>query len=240
VNDEFNRDFGVGWAVGGDDIYKSNLDGQYSYNIAMNAPLTTQSPGLGEGVINFNFSRLDAWGTPIVLDAALKAMEAAGQAKIISSPKILTLDNKPAIIKQGFNVPFQVTDENNKPTTEFKDVALILEVEPHVTPDNRVSMKIKANKDELVTRDKNGNWTTSINEAETELLVDNGATVVIGGVSKITDSTGETGFPILKEIPMIGWLFKFETNTKSKRELLIFITPRIVQLEQREMVRAEN
>ncbi len=241
INDSFNREIGMSWGAGGDDIYKGNLNGQYSYHAAMNTQYKAANVLPGQGILDFNFNRLDAWGTPFVLDAALKAMEQEGDGKIISAPKILTLDNKPAMIKQGFNVPYQVVDKNGQPSTSFKDVALTLDVTPHVTPDHRVSMKINASKDELVSQDPNtGEWTTSINNANTELLVEDGETIVIGGVAKSSNTVNESGFPILKDIPMIGWLFKTKTTDNSKRELMIFITPKIVQLDQQSLVKTEN
>ncbi|MCD6584924.1 MAG: type IV pilus secretin PilQ [Desulfobacteraceae bacterium] len=239
VSNNFTRDVGVAWGVSGEDIYRSNMDGQYSYNIAMNTPLLTQEPNQGEGVIDFNFTRLDAWGTPVVLDAALKAMELEGNGKIISSPKILTMNNKKATINQGQEFPYQVV-EDDEVSIEYKKVGLLLDVTPHVTPDRRVSLKLKTTKNEITGFIPTGEPITSINEAETELLVNDGETIVIGGVVKNDVKFTETGFPILKDIPMIGWLFKSKNETNSKQELLIFLTPRIVQLEQRDMVQAEN
>jgi type IV pilus assembly protein PilQ len=239
VSNNFARDVGVAWGVSGEDIYRSNMDGQYSYNIAMNTPLLTQPADVGEGVIDFNFTRLDAWGTPVVLDAALKAMELEGNGKIISSPKILTMNNKKATIMQGQEFPYQVV-EDDEVSIEYKQVGLLLDVTPHVTPDGRVSLEIKTTKNEIAGYIQSGEPITSINEAETELLVNDGETIVIGGVVKNDVKFTETGFPILKDIPMIGWLFKSKNETNTKQELLIFITPRIVQLEQREMVQAEN
>ena len=240
INDTFNRDIGLSWGASGEDIYKGNLDGQYTYHAAMNTQYKAENAQAGEGIIDFNFTRLDAWGTPIVLDAALKAMEQEGQGKIISSPKILTLDNKKATIRQGLRVPYQVVDENGTPSTSFQDVDLSLEVKPIVTPDRRVSMQIKTTKNEIVDFSPLGDPITSTNEATTELLVDDGETIVIGGVVKSDVKNTESGFPILKDIPMIGWLFKTKTTDNSKQELLIFLTPKIVQLQQRELVKTEN
>jgi type IV pilus assembly protein PilQ len=239
VNDDFDREIGVSWGASGEDIYKGNMDGQYSYNIAMNEPIRAEDVSTGQGIIDFNFTRLDAWGTPIVLDAALKALESSGQGKIISSPKILTLDNKKAIIKQGQQFPYQ-TVEDNEVNIEFQDVDLSLEVTPHVTPDRRVALKIKTTKNEIVGFISTGDPIISTNEADTELLVDDGETIVIGGVVKNSMQYTESGFPILQDIPMIGWLFKNKIESNAKSELLIFLTPSIVQLAQREMVRAEN
>ena len=106
-----------------------------------------------------------------------------------------------------------------------------LEVTPHVTPDNRISLTIFITKND-VAGITSGVPSVSTNEAETELLVNDGDTVVIGGIIKSTESSGSNGFPGLNKIPVLGWLFKNNTNSSQNNELLIFITPRIVQLEQ--------
>ena len=117
---------------------------------------------------------------------------------------------------------------------EFKKVDLLLEVTPHVTPDSRVSMSI------FITKNDVDSYYESIpsiatNEAQTELLVNDGDTIVIGGIMKSTKAMGESGFPGLSKIPGLGRLFRLDTKSNRNNELLIFITPRIVQLEQREM-----
>ena len=235
VNDKFAREVGMSWGVSGEDIYRSDLDGQYSYGIALNNEISADPAG----AINFNFTRLDAWGTPMVLDAALKAMESEGTGKIISSPKILTLDNKQALIKQGERIPYQ-TVEDNDVQIEWEDIDLLLNVTPHVTPDKRITMSVKVTKNEITGFIPTGEPRISTNEAETEFLVNDGETIVIGGVVKSNLTFDETGFPLLKDIPMIGWLFKSIKKEDSKKEMLIFLTPTIIQLEQKSIVQVEN
>ena len=245
VNDDFSRELGVEWAVSGDDIYKNNLDGQYSYNLAMNLPGTDTlesraEEGMAGGSLGLSFERLDAWGTPILLDATLRMMEKEGMGKIISAPKILTLDNQTASIRQGQRIPFTVIEDGSV-EVQFEDVDLLLEVTPHITPDKRVSMNIRTTKNEIIGySDFMGYPITSTNEAITVLLVDDGQTIVIGGVTKVTETALVTGFPVLKDIPMIGWLFKTDSSGETSNELLVFLTPKIVQLEQLERVQAEN
>jgi type IV pilus assembly protein PilQ len=234
VNDDFDRDFGISWEASGDDIYNSSLKGEYTYGIAMNAPAPEDAN------LKFNLTRLDAWGTPFVLDAALKAMETKNLGKIISSPQILTLNNKKASIKQGQRVPYQELSEEGVPTTEFEDVDLSLDVTPQITPDNRVSLKVKTTKNEIVGFTSRGEPIIATNESETELLVDNEDTVVIGGIVKTNNIDNESGFPLLKDIPMIGWLFKTSNMQTSKQEVLIFLTPKIIKLEQKQLVQVEN
>jgi len=203
----------------------SSLGGTYGINMAMNFPTTSNAASLG-----FNFVKIA--GTPLLLNAKLQAMESQGDGKIISAPKIVTLDNKEATIKQGLRYPYNKLDTSGNTTTVFEDVDLELKVKPHVTPDNRISMVIKIKKRDLGNI-ISGQQSFTTKEAETELLINDGDTVVIGGIIKSTKSSGGSGVPGLSKIPILGWLFKADNDTDNKEELLIFITPRIVQLEQR-------
>ena len=151
--------------------------------------------------------------------------------KIISAPKIVTLDNKTATIKQGLRYPYNKLDKDGNVTTEFVPIELMLETTPHVTPDNRITMILKIAKSDLGGI-INAQQSFTTKEAETELLVDDGDTVVIGGIIKTTEDIGEVGLPFLSKLPILGWLFKSKSNSTAKEELLIFLTPKIVQLEQ--------
>jgi type IV pilus assembly protein PilQ len=202
-------------------------DMPYGFNASSNLGNLSQftDPAFG-----FNFIRIA--GTPLVLNAKIMAKEVEGDLKIISTPKVVTLDNKKAVIKQGLQYPYNKLDADGNTVTEFKDITLELEVTPHVTPDQRVSMEIKIQKKDLGTI-INSQQSFTNKEAETILLVDDGDTVVIGGIIKATKEFGKQGIPGLSKIPIVGWLFKAESKQRRKEELLIFITPRIVQLEQR-------
>jgi type IV pilus assembly protein PilQ len=158
-------------------------------------------------------------------------MESQGEGKIISAPKVVTLDNKKASIKQGLSYPYQSVD-NGIAKIEFKDVDLLLDVTPHVTPDNRISMNLKITKNDI-GEVISGEQSFTKKEAKTELLVNDGDTVVIGGIIKTTENDSTTGIPGLSKIPILGWFFKKEEKIQRKEELLIFMTPRIVQLEQK-------
>ena len=204
----------------------STLGGTYGYNTAMNFPIASTTAGS----IGFNFVRIA--GTPLVLNAKLSAMETEGEIKIISAPKIVTLDNKKATIRQGLSYPYLKLDSSGNTTTEFKDIDLVLEVTPHVTPDNRISMKMNIKKNDLGDVIL-GQQSFTTREAQTELLVNDGDTIVIGGIITKTKRRSQSGLPGLSKIPIIGWLFKSKTKSERKEELLIFITSRIVHLEQR-------
>jgi type IV pilus assembly protein PilQ len=224
ATDTFTREIGTSWAISGTRT-DGSLGGVGSFDMSATNPPTTTL-----GAIGIQFSRLIG-NTFQVVDARLAASESEGTVKIISAPKILTLDNKPAKIKQGLAYPYNKLDADGNTTTEFKDIALELEVTPHITPDDRVTMKIVIKNNEIGAVINNQiSFTTK--EAYTELLVDDGDTIVIGGIRKTRKDVGEEGLPYLKNIPVLGWLFKTEKNEDTFDELLIFITPRVVQLTQ--------
>jgi type IV pilus assembly protein PilQ len=227
VSDSFSREFGTQWSIAG--TKEDALGGTLGYDMSATNP-PSQGVGGSAGQIGIEFSRLigDQFR---VLDARLMASESEGAVKIISAPKILTLDNKPAKIKQGISYPYNKLDADGNTTTEWKDIALELEVTPHVTPDSRITMKITIKNNEIGEIINNETSFTT-KEAYTELLVDDGDTIIIGGIRKTRKATGESGVPFLNQIPVLGWLFKTKQKTDEKQELLIFIAPRIVQLEQ--------
>ncbi len=226
ANTNFSRELGFDWGeiTLGDVLSGGNtLD---FFGFASNLPATIPS-----AVIGGSFQKLK--GTPFsIIDAKLIASETEGKTNIISSPKVVTLDNKKARIKQGLEVPYLERDSSGNATIRFKNVDLLLEVTPNITPDDRIVMKIFVTKNDVVdpTADQPA---LSTNEAETELLVDDGDTIVIGGIVKSTITYGEKGIPGLRKLGVLGWLFKSQTTRDQKNELLIFITPRIVKLEQR-------
>ncbi|MBW2568081.1 MAG: type IV pilus secretin PilQ, partial [Deltaproteobacteria bacterium] len=236
ASDKFSRELGVNWNVGTNATGSAEIDtnvlggdGKFGYNAAVNFPFSLLS-ATDAATMGFSFSKIA--GSPFVLNAAIKASETQGDLKIISSPKIVTLDNKKATIKQGIKYPYNVTNsETGIVTTEFKDIDLVLEVTPHVTSDKRISMTINIAKNDLgISYEAGPSFTTK--EANTELLVNDGNTVVIGGIIKTTKHMNKAGVPWLSKVPVLGWLFKTEYKKDNKEEMLIFITPNIVQLEQ--------
>jgi type IV pilus assembly protein PilQ len=228
VNTDVSSEFGFDWDAQAGPAENNLLDGIFNGDMAMNFPAPSANSSIG-----FNFARIS--GTPFVLNARLNALETNGDGKIISSPKIVTLDNKKAKIKQGIEYPYLERDDTGGSSVSFKDIDLLLEVTPHVTPDNRVSMEIMITKNDIDSI-TNGVPSLSTNEAETELLVNDGDTIVIGGIMKTRKTSATSGFPWLSKIPVLGWFFKTKADSKESSELLIFITPKIVKLEQRQML----
>ena len=225
ATNSFTREIGTLWETTAGPRYNSGLDGNISWDMSARNPV----PALGQ--IGVSFTSLGSSAFEL-LDLRLQASESEGQIKIISSPRILTLDNTAASIKQGLSYPFNKLDADGNTVTEFKDIALQLDVTPHVTPDNRVSMEITVKNNEIGAVIA-GQISFTTKEATTELLVDDGDTIVIAGIRKTRKDSAESGVPGLRNIPIIGWLFKSKTKRETMEELLIFITPRIVKLEQR-------
>ena len=193
-------------------------------NYMVNLPAAV---GTGSGgAIGFTFGNLT---NSFLLDLQLSAMEQTGEGKIISSPKVTTLDNTQAKIQQGLSIPYQTVSQMGT-QTQFIDAVLSLEVTPHITANGSIIMKIKADKNAPDTSILSASGVPSISkkEADTEVLVKNGETTVIGGIYQFNKSTTVSGVPWFYKIPLIGWLFKNTTKTNQTTELLIFITPRIV------------
>lgn len=219
----FVRDLGVQWGLhyvdGSASVAGiSRFDTGFGGVVAAPPTSGTSGPGAAAGM---SFGRL---ASNIQVDMRLSAAVTAEQIKIISSPRVVTLNNKPAKISQGESIPYQTTSaEGTK--TEFVEAALTLEVTPHITSDGSIAMKIKASNNSAGTGSP-----PPINkkEATTELLVKNGETTVIGGIYVDEDKDNDKGVPFLQDIPLLGWLFKSNTKTKTKNELLIFITPKII------------
>ncbi len=226
VSEEFSLELGIDWQMSWGPT-GSFLGGALGGDVAMNFPSASSSS------VGFNFTKLG--GTPLTLEATLNAVEANKQGRIITAPKIVTLDNKKAKIKQGVEWPYLERDSSGNATVKFKNIDLLLEVTPTVTPDDRILMKIFITKNDIgiITL---GVPSLNTNEAQTELLVNDGDTIVIGGIIKKNEQDSSTGWPGVKHIPLLGWLFKTESESKTNNELLIFITPRIVQLEQRNVL----
>ncbi len=198
--------------------------GSSGSNFMVNLPAAV---GTGSGGnIGFTFGNLT---NSFLLDLQLSAMEQTGEGKVISSPKVTTLDNTQAKIQQGLSIPYQTVSQQGT-QTQFIDAVLSLEVTPHITANGSIIMKIKAEKNAPDTSILSASGVPSISkkEADTEVLVKNGETTVIGGIYQINKSTTVAGVPWFYKIPLIGWLFKNTTNTNTTTELLIFITPRIV------------
>ena len=172
-----------------------------------------------------------------LLTVQLSALQAEGKLNILSSPSITTIDNMTAIIESGKQVPYQTVDSNGNVKIEYKDALLKLEVKPHVIDGEILKMEIKTNKDELdFANAVGGQPAITTKRAETTVILRNGETTVIGGLNKEKIDASESGAPWLKDVPVLGWLFKTESKDNEMDDLLIFITPHILQERAAEAV----
>ncbi len=189
--------------------------------LASNFPADTSAGGL-----NLGFALQDIGGG--ILAAQLSALQTEGKVNILSSPSITTLDNQKAVIESGQEVPYQ-TVENGEVKIEYKKAVLSLEVTPHVIGEDTLKLKINTKKDELdFANAVAGQPSIETKKASTNVLLFDGQTTVIGGLSKENSSKTEKGVPWLKDIPILGYLFKGRGNSDSLDEVLIFITPHIL------------
>jgi type IV pilus assembly protein PilQ len=194
-------------------------------NFVVNFPPTSGFTPFGGAAISFG----KLTGSLVNLDLRLQMGETDGQTKVIARPKLATLTNREAVIKQGEKIPYETTSQAGT-QVQFIDAVLSLRVTPQVTPDGTIMMKV------AVTRDARGNFRSPLlqvpsidnREASTEVLVKDGDTIVIGGIYESENTESQQGIPWLMKIPVLGWLFKNQEVQNIKRELLIFITPTLM------------
>lgn len=249
VNESFTRNLGVQWAVG-----SSNYVGSYPVGVLAGTNPTgimdtsatppvvkTLSAGvaLTQGALAVNFPLAFAPSIGIVTGSAysvfsaqLSALEKTSRAKLISAPRVTTMDGESANIEQGEQIPVVTpATANNPASTTYKDAVLKLTVKPRITGDQRIALEVKASNDRPNKADKDptGNMPIFKNTLESKVVVGDGDTLIIGGIFKTEDSRGTSGFPWLSRIPILGWLFKAETLEQSKGEIVIAVTPRIIK-----------
>jgi type IV pilus assembly protein PilQ len=239
------KNLGIQWGGG-------YLNPDLNSNILSVSGNTDNVVGLNESVINGTQPSVDYPGALLVdlgvaansgfalgftsdnlfLTAELSALEAEGQGEVVSQPKVITGDKQQASIKSGTEIPYQESSASGETTTSFKDAVLSLDVTPNITPDDRILLDLQINQDsvgELVPSGRGG-FIPSIDttQLDTQVLVGNGETVVLGGVFKTEDIESVNKVPFFGDIPYIGAFFRSQSNTHKKTELLIFITPRIL------------
>lgn len=193
-------------------------------NYAISLPVGAGT-GAG-GAVGLSFGSA---GGAVALNLRLTALEAQGAVKTISAPKVTTLDNATARISQGVSIPFSQVSAAGA-NTQFFEARLSLEVTPHITQDGSVLMQIRAenNQPDPAVRGSNGQPGIARKEAQTNVLVKDGETTVIGGIYVRGGSSSQAGLPILSKIPVLGFFFRNATELETKNELLIFVTPRIL------------
>ena len=191
------------------------------YNV--NLPVSSPAGSWALGILGNNF----------IVDLELSAAQAETQANIIASPRVITANQKEATIKQGIEIPYQQSASSGATTIQFKDAVLLLKVTPQITPDNRIILDLNVRDDSVgtVVVASGGVNVPSINTREitTQVLVNDGQTVVLGGILQTTQREDDTKVPFLGDIPVLGHLFKSTSHQDDKDELMIFITPKIVR-----------
>jgi type IV pilus secretin PilQ/predicted competence protein len=200
------------------DVRGSELDATATA-VNLGVPGASSAIGLALGAVNGAFN----------LDVALTALETSGQGRVLSTPRLTTQNNVPAEVAQGVQIPIQ-TVANNTVTVSFKDAVLTLKVTPQITSANTVIMQITLeNATPDFSRQVNGIPPIDTQRATTQVQVNDGATTIIGGIFVSREQTSNERTPLLHRVPLLGWLFKRDTNSDESRELLIFITPRILR-----------
>ena len=163
------------------------------------------------------------------LDAEISALESDGKGKVISSPRVMTANQIEALIEQGVEIPYQQATSSGATSISFRKANLSLKVKPQITPDGRVTMALDINKDTPNTTLSTGSGVAiDTKHVKTEVLVENGGTVVIGGIYTQKNSDQTNLVPFFGDLPYVGWLFKNREWIDDKTELLVFITPKIV------------
>ncbi len=228
-----NAGFSVGGsqrvAIGGNLNVVGNRTGQTATVPLLSDTNFLNLPASAQGGFQPASFALSLFGSGLnrFLNLELSALEADGRGKVVSSPRIVTADQIKAIIKQGTKIPYQRATSSGATSIEFVDATLKLDVTPQITPEGNVILDVIVNKDSVgaVTNNVPSIDTKSI---QTQVLVENGGTVVIGGIFEQTDRSDVVQVPLLGDIPVVGNLFKTRTNSSRKTELLIFLTPKVV------------
>jgi type IV pilus assembly protein PilQ len=259
VNDDFSRDIGVRWgftgvdagansllAVSGSGNATDTMVGSALDNIASTGqpfPVTipTGATGLANRY-NVNLPVVNPSGRismsllnygDYLIDLELSAAEAEGRGEIVSAPRIITANQREAVIEQGVEIPYQESSSSGATTTQFKKAVLSLKVTPQITPDNKVILDLVVSKDSVgqLVASATGGFVPSIDtrEIQTQVLVNDGQTVVLGGIMETERRESEKKVPLLGSIPGLGNLFKSTSKTNNRDELLIFITPKILR-----------
>lgn len=231
----FSKAMGVKWGVAKDGSQgisgnMSNLYNSSRYGKANEADAVDSNVNLdlGQtvGTSSIAFGLINTTNTLLALE--LSALQSDGQGEVLSTPKVMTGDKQEATIKSGVKLPYKTTDDDGKTTTTFQDAVIELTVVPSITPDGTVQMKLTINKDTQGQLTDAG-YAIDTNQLTTNVLVNNGETVVLGGLYEDTKTSEVQKVPVLGDVPFVGKLFRSNSKLESKQELLIFITPKIVE-----------
>jgi type IV pilus assembly protein PilQ len=210
------RDLGIRWGVHGMDV----MDAGVSENFDLNAADVTGPAGV------VRLGTVKAFGS---IDATLQALESQNKANIISNPRITTVNNREASVVVGKQIPLIVQDFAGNAVTQMTTIGIKLNVTPHINVGNKITMDVHPEVSDLAAQSTvQGGIIINTTMADTRVMVNDGETAVIGGLIRSNESSTKRGVPILMDIPLIGALFRSSSTTTAKRELLIFVTPKIL------------
>ncbi|MGD8884800.1 MAG: type IV pilus secretin PilQ, partial [Gammaproteobacteria bacterium] len=249
ADNEFAKDLGVRFgvtAIGNKSTVTTTsgtveaTDVIVQQGVTNGTPLPTPvQPGALNDRLNVNLPALPPAGTAgsiafailgsnALVDLELSALESQGRGEVISNPRVVTSNQHEATIKQGTQIPYQEASSSGATSVSFKDAVLSLQVTPQITPDERIILDLSINKDS-VGGEFAGVPSIDTKEVQTQVLIDNGATVVLGGIYEQSKLNSTTKVPFLGDLPFIGALFRSNTKQDDKSELLIFVTPKILK-----------
>ena len=192
----------------------------------VNLPANVSSLGGGASAATIALSLFGSSANRF-LNLELSALEAEGKGKIVSSPRVITADQVEALIEQGTELPYQAATSSGATSIQFRKANLALKVTPQITPEGNVILDVDVNKDSVGQNTVAG-FAIDTKHVRTQVLVENGGTVVIGGIFTQTEANQVNKVPLLGDIPVVGNLFKNTTRSTNRTELLVFITPKIV------------
>ncbi|MGU5653989.1 type IV pilus secretin PilQ [Aeromonas allosaccharophila] len=241
IDDGFDEALGVRWGVTKNDGHGNSTSGSIEGNDGSGNGTGTNTKPSVEDRMNVNLPVTNAAGTlafqvarladGTLLDLELSALEKESKAEIIASPRVTTANQKPALIEQGTEIPYVESSSSGATSVTFKKAVLSLKVTPQITPDNRVILDLTVTQDtkgETVPTGTGDAVSINAQSITTQVLVNNGETLVLGGIYQQTIKSDVTKVPLLGDIPGLGALFRKTTSENKKRELLIFVTPKIV------------
>ena len=220
-----NRQAGIGGALPGDTNFGSAIGPGNSFSTAGNQDLLVDLP-IGNPASAIKFAVVSI--PDFILQLELQALQLEGRGEVISNPRVVTANQKEATIEQGTEIPFQEASSSGATSTSFKKAVLSLKVTPQITPDDRVIMDLAVNQD-TVGQEFSGIPSVDTRSVVTQVLVDNGDTVVLGGIYEQTKREDIEKVPFFGDLPYLSWLFKTTSVRDDKRELIIFVTPRILK-----------
>jgi type IV pilus assembly protein PilQ len=198
---------------------------QFTQSNFVNLP-STGVAGNGNAAGTFAISLFNS-SLSRMLNLEISALEADGKGKVVSSPRVVTADQTKALIEQGTELPYQVATSSGATSIAFRKANLKLEVTPQITPEGNIILTLDVNKD-TVGQATTAGFAINTKHVQTEVLVENGGTVVIGGIFEMTENNNESRIPVLGEVPYLGALFRTRDRTYNKTEMLVFITPKMI------------